>query len=86
MERHSQVVATGVPARFEARFGPLGRWFRRPSGRIYLDCCREPLRDESGRLTGVLKHIAKPVEVGNLERALSGGWGSQSDDAAGPRV
>ena len=28
-------------------------WFERPSGRVFLDTCCEPIRDEAGRVTGV---------------------------------
>jgi PAS domain S-box-containing protein len=45
-------------------------WFNRPTGRIYLDVCWEPIRDEAGRITGVASATVDLTPIRQVEEAL----------------
>ena len=45
-------------------------WFNRPSGRIFLDVCWEPIRDEAGRVTGVASATVDLTPMKAAEEAL----------------
>ena len=45
-------------------------WLDRPSGRIFLDICWEPIRDEAGRVTGVASATVDLTPIKHAEEAL----------------
>jgi PAS domain S-box-containing protein len=45
-------------------------WFNRPSGRIFLDTCWEPIRDQSGRVSGVASATVDLTPIKLAEEAL----------------
>ena len=47
------------------------RWFDRPSGRIFLDVCWEPIRNEAGRVTGVASATVDLTPIKLAGEALS---------------
>ena len=46
-------------------------WFDRPSGRIFLDVCWEPIRNEAGRVTGVASATVDLTPIKLAGEALS---------------
>jgi two-component system CheB/CheR fusion protein len=45
-------------------------WFERPSGRVFLDICWEPLRDQAGRVIGVATATVDLTPIKIAEEAL----------------
>src|ERR1019366_6003458 len=58
-----RVLALGVEHREQM-------WFDGPTGRIFLDACWEPMRDEAGRVTGVASATVDLTQLRLADEAL----------------
>jgi PAS domain S-box-containing protein len=52
-------------------------WLDRPGGRIFLDLCWEPLRDEKGEIAGVVSATVNLTQIKQAEEALKASLGEK---------